>query len=217
MRIVVASTTVAPRLPRQTEEKAGEVALVAGVEMDGRLVEHQQLRLLSRAPRRCTTACCSPPTARPPAGAAAPRLPTRRRASSTAAKSSAFGAHWKADRWVAPEQNHLLDARSAPATAGSAARRRCAGRSRAARGPRYGRSLQAISACRGRSSPVSSRSRVVLPAPLGPTTTRHSPDRTSRSSGPRMVRSPLSQVRPRAVTRGALNGSSGASAARSSR
>src|SRR6202023_58992 len=51
----------------------------------------------------------------------------------------------------------------------------------------------------GCARPVSRRSRVVLPAPFGPTTARHSPPRTSRSSGPRIVRPPACQVRPRAA------------------
>src|SRR3954447_20505438 len=63
------------------------------------------------------------------------------------------------------------------------------------------RSPKAISPPEGSSSPVRQRRRVVFPAPLGPTTARHSPRRTSRSRGPRMARAPERQASPRALRR----------------
>src|SRR3954471_3949028 len=60
---------------------------------------------------------------------------------------------------------------------------------------------KAISPPEGSSSPVRQRRRGVLPAPLGPTTARHSRRRTSRSRGPRMARAPERQASPRAARR----------------
>ena len=140
LRSWVARTTVRSVLGLQPEQQAGEVALVARVEVERRLVEHQQLGLLGQGggDEHGLPLAARELVDRPPAQLLDPHhpqrlvdrrevLPSRRELEGREVRDSARGAR-------SPRPS------AAPGRGGSAARRRCGGRSRGGRaGRRSGR------------------------------------------------------------------------------